>query len=230
MSLMISPFKTGSKPDPIPGLLALLSRYGVRVYLRDGRLKAKRPWPSWEDAPGPVRYALRWLKARRNELEAYLREQAERDLMDNLYSWTLPCTEEEERRVKAAFEQENGNPPVPIPERKRSTWLDKWPPLSDLISRLEAAGFKLELDGDLLQITPPAPAEELPPELLELWNQVAARAKAIALHLKGKQHRESVRQNCWTYLPEGPDPMDFRFNVKRQEWVYEPGWWKGVLH
>ena len=77
---------------------------------------------------------------------------------------------------------------------------------------------------------PPTPAEELPPELLELLNQADARKNAIALHLRGKEHRENVRQNCRAYLPQGPDPMDYRFDVERKEWVYSPGWWKEVLH
>lgn len=227
MNSTTSPSKADSKPDTIAGLLELLSRYGVRVYLQDGRLKVKKPWPSWEDAPGPVKAALRWLKARQEELRRYLEERQDAGLLDNLYSWTLPCTDEEEARVKAALEQEQ----PPEPERKRSTFLDRWPPLPDLIARLEGAGFKLELDGERLRVIPSAPPEELPPEVLELYNQAAAREKAIVLHLRGREHQETIRRNCWAYiLPAGNDPVDYRFNPETDQWEHRPGWWKGVIH
>ena len=230
MNSRISLFNA-SKSDTIAGLLDLLAHYGVKVYLRDGKLKVRKPWPSWEDAPSPVRYALRWLKARRQELEVYLQEQAKRELLDTFYSWTLPVTDEKESRVKQAFEQGNGTPAVPVPERKRSTWFDRWPPLPDLLARLEAAGFRLELDGESLRVIPPALAEELPPEVLELYNQATARAKAIALHLRGKEHQENIRQRCWSYLPEGADPMDYQFDPATGRWEHRPGWWrKEALH
>jgi hypothetical protein len=210
MSLTASP-SDASKPDTIAGLVELLARYGVRVYLQGGRLKVKKPWPTWEDTPGPVRAALKWLKARREKLRRHLEEQQEAAVWE-LYSWTLPVTDEEEARVRQAFEQGNENAALPIPERKRSTFLDRWPPLPNLVAQLEAAGFKLELDGETLKVTPPAPAEKVPPESLELYTQVTAREKAIVLHLRGRGQRENIRQNCKAYLPPGPDPMDYQFD------------------
>jgi hypothetical protein len=221
MSLTTSP-SDARKPDTIGGLLELLSRYGVKVYLRNGRLKVTRPFPTWEEAPGPVRYALRWLKARRQELKAYLREQQERELLDSLYGWTLPVSEEEEqRRVRQVFDQ-NENIPVPVTP-KRTTWLDRWPPLPELISRLEAAGFTLELDVKLLRVIPPAPVEELPADLLALYNQAEIRRKAIALHLRGRNDRENAPV---VRPPEGVGALNYCFNPETGKWEHRPGWWR----
>ncbi|MEW6572883.1 MAG: hypothetical protein AB1374_04550 [Bacillota bacterium] len=243
MNSTISPSKADGKTETITGLLELLSRYGVRVYLQDSRLKVSRPWPSWDDAPGPVRVTLRWLKARKEKLRRYLEEQQDAGLME-LCSWTEPCTDEEKRQEKDVFKREVGtngtngtslmgdseNVP-PEPERKRSAFLDRWPPLSDLITRLEAAGFKLELDGERLRVIPPAPPEELPSDILELFNQAVAREKAIILHLRGREHQETIRRNCRAYiLPPGEDPMDYCYNPESGRWEQRPGWWKGVVH
>jgi len=209
MNSTISPSKVDNKTDIIAGLLELLARYGVRVYLQDGRLLVKKPWPSWDDVPEQVRQTLRWLKARKDELKRYLEERQAAEVMDNL------------------FEREQE--PEPEPERKRSTWLDRWPPLADLVARLEAAGFRLELDGELLRITPPLGPEELSPEMLHLYNQAMARQKALALHLRGREHQEAIRSNCRAYLlPPGDDPMDYRFNPETGEWEHRPGWWKQI--
>ncbi|ACX51199.1 hypothetical protein Adeg_0022 [Ammonifex degensii KC4] len=94
----------------IPGLLELLSRHGVEVYLRDGTVKVRKPWPSWDGAPGPVKDALRQLKAQREELRRHLLFRRE------FYSWTEPCDPEEEARVLAALGEPEER--VPPPERE----------------------------------------------------------------------------------------------------------------
>jgi|GEM_PF-4031735 len=58
---------------PCPSdLLEALARHGVRVYLKEGRLTMRHPWPDLRQAPPEVAELLRWLKAMRAKVKAYL--------------------------------------------------------------------------------------------------------------------------------------------------------------
>jgi hypothetical protein len=112
-------------------LLAELARFGVTVYLKDGRPVVRHPWPGWEGVPAEAQNLLRQLKQVRLAVRGYL------------------------------------------------------------------------------------------------------EAEEHAKQLQGKRP-QNARELMFPYpLPETlgigeTDPLDYRFDVGRQEWVHEPGWWLSV--
>ncbi len=148
-------------------LLAALVRHGVRVYLKEGQLYMRHPWPDLTQAPPEALDLLRRLKAMRPAVKEYLHG-----------------LEAETRR--------NGYETRPWIPGHEIEWLwDNTRPVNPKLTPVQEY-IRGRIAGS---IPPPDP---VPP-------------------------KEPYRYT----LPAGiSDPLDFRWDSERQEWVHDPGWWR----
>ncbi len=98
-----------------------------------------------------------------------------------------------------------------------------------LLDRLRALGVEVRAEGDKLRYR--APAGVLTPDL----RQAIREHKAALLELL-RPATPSPPAACTVrfvgpspvvFGPRGVDPIDFRFDVDKQAWVHDPGWWRG---
>lgn len=92
-----------------------------------------------------------------------------------------------------------------------------------LLAELEQLNVKISLAGDKLHVD--APAGVLTPEL----KQELAKHKPELMALLRPRNEILFPYPLPQTLGLGDvDPRDFRFDVKKQKWVWSPGWWESI--
>lgn len=95
-----------------------------------------------------------------------------------------------------------------------------------LLARLRALGVDLRADGDALRYRAPAGVltPELRQELIEHKEELLELLRPATLPA-GCAVR-FVGPSPVILGPHGENPIDFRFDVDKQAWVHDPGWWR----
>ena len=112
---------------------------------------------------------------------------------------SLLATAKRMRHLLAAFLRKPGKHPLCGHEE---LWLSRYAVWGCLVCHPPAPGAAVW-----------PPPEELPPP---------------AVAVPAKQQEQTTVSDLWPYpaLPGQPDPLDYKWNPDRQQWEYQPGWWR----
>lgn len=104
--------------------------------------------------------------------------------------------------------------------------------LSELLNRLAGHKISVFLDktGSLRVRLPTDDPMSLPDEAKTLLRELKTRKEQVREWLA---HLNSggdpfVLTDVRKRISGGVDPLDYRFDEEKQQWVYEPGWWQRI--
>ncbi|MBC7105471.1 MAG: hypothetical protein H5T97_06010 [Firmicutes bacterium] len=215
----------------ICALIDRLATHGVTVRLVGDKIRVRRPDP----VPPELEGLLAELKARRDEVVAYLRGREEGSTQPHPGDCVcLDCLSQHLFRESAGPDSLLPEPhpgPGPAP-------VDLPPSLRPHGTCFACGGSRwwVSVRGAVVCGTCHPPPD---PSLVARWVETEAEPGVSGpvppglAYVRGRvagtiPPPEHPPKEPYRYtLPAGvPDPMDYRWNPERQEWVLEPGWWR----
>ncbi|MCL6449560.1 MAG: hypothetical protein K6U04_15735 [Armatimonadetes bacterium] len=104
--------------------------------------------------------------------------------------------------------------------------------LSKLINRLAEHDISVYLDktGNVKIRLPTDDPMTLPDEVKALLRELKANKDRVQEYLTflNSGGDPFVLSDVRKQIFNGIDPLDFRFDVDKQQWVIDPGWWKRI--
>jgi hypothetical protein len=202
----------------ICALIDRLAIHGVTVRLAGEKISVRRPDP----VPPELEALLAELKARRDEVVAYLRGREESGAQPHQSDCVcLDC-------LGQHLFREGAGPSALLPEPDTG----QGPAPVDLPASLRPHGTCFACGGSRWWVSahgavvcgtchPPAD-----PELVARWFGPEPEP-APPVPKPPPDPSAAPVEPYQNTLPAGvPDPMDYRWSPERQEWLHEPGWWQ----
>lgn len=96
-----------------------------------------------------------------------------------------------------------------------------------LLAALTEAGYRVTVDGDSLRVRGPL-TDDLRQAILEHKAALLELLRPATPPLPAGCTVRFVGPSPVLLGPHAEDPIDFRFDVDKQAWVHDPGWWKQI--
>ncbi|MEW6274208.1 MAG: hypothetical protein AB1556_03725 [Bacillota bacterium] len=104
--------------------------------------------------------------------------------------------------------------------------------LSELLNRLNKHSIVIYLDktGNVKVRLPTSDLMNLPDEVKALLRELKAKREQVRewLAYLNSGGNPFVLADVRKRIFNGTDPLDYRFDTERQQWVIDPGWWRRI--